>query len=84
MVLVGDTNFAANAFFPYVSNGDFAVGILRWLADDDSRPRLKPPSFSLEQIILTRDQMRNIFIAVELALPMSIALLGGLVWWRRR
>jgi ABC-2 type transport system permease protein len=84
LVLVGDTNFAANAFFPYVSNGDFAVGVLRWLADDDARPRLKPPSFSLEQITLTRDQMRHIFIAVELALPMSIGLLGGLVWWRRR
>jgi ABC-2 type transport system permease protein len=84
LVLVGDTNFAANAFFPYVSNGDFAVSMLRWLADDDARPRLKPPSYSLEQITLTRDQMRHIFIAVELALPMSIGLLGGLMWWRRR
>lgn len=84
LVVVGDTNFAANSFFPYVSNGDFAVAIIRWLADDAARPKVKPPSFSLEQITLTRDQMRSIFIAVEFVLPMSVGLLGGIIWWRRR
>jgi hypothetical protein len=85
LVLVGDANFAANAYFPYVSNGELAVRMIRWLADDETRPAAKPQTFSpLERITLTRDQMRDIFVMVELVLPMSVVLFGGLVWWRRR
>ena len=85
LVLVGNSNFAANSYFPYVSNGDLAVQMVRWLADDETRPSAKPQSFSpVEQITLTREHMRTIFIAVELVLPMSIILFGGIVWWRRR
>ena len=32
---------------------------------------------------LTGSQMRAIFISTALALPASVALLGGLVWWPR-
>jgi hypothetical protein len=28
--------------------------------------------------------MRTVFIAVEMLLPLSVMLLGGLVWWKRR
>jgi hypothetical protein len=84
LVLVGDTNFAANSYFPYVSNGDLSINMVRWLADDDARPAVKPQSFSLEQITLTRTQMRDIFLMLELVLPMSVVLFGGIVWWRRR
>jgi hypothetical protein len=85
LVLVGNSNFAANSYFPYVSNGDLAVEMVRWLADDETRPAAKPQSFSpWEKITLTREDMRTIFVVVELVLPMSVILLGGFVWWRRR
>jgi hypothetical protein len=38
----------------------------------------------LPTVALTGAQVRAIFIATVLVLPGSIALLGGLVWWRRR
>ena len=85
LVLVGNSNFAANSYFPYVSNGDLAVEMVRWLAEDETRPAAKPQSFSpAQQITLTRDQMRTVFIAVEVLLPLSVMLLGGVVWWKRR
>jgi hypothetical protein len=28
--------------------------------------------------------MRTVFIAVEVILPLSVILLGGAVWWKRR
>jgi hypothetical protein len=83
-VLVGNSNFATNAYFPYVSNGDLAIGMVRWLAGDEALPAVKPQALSLEQIDLTGRQMRDIFVTVELLLPLSIVLLGGIVWWRRR
>jgi hypothetical protein len=84
LILVGNSNFASNAYFPYVSNGDLAIGMVRWLAGDEGLPAVKPQSFSLERIDLTGWQMRDIFVAVELILPASIIRLGGIVWWRRR
>jgi hypothetical protein len=34
LVVVGSAGFASNALFPYASNGDLAVSMIRWLADD--------------------------------------------------
>jgi hypothetical protein len=45
---------------------------------------MKPQTYSLERVDLTSRQMRDIFVAVELVLPLSVVLLGGIVWWRRR
>ena len=84
LVLVGDSNFAANSYFGYVSNGDLAVRMVRWLAGDEAMTTVRPQTLSLEQISLTSEQMRNIFIMVELILPLSMVLIGGIVWWRRR
>jgi ABC-type uncharacterized transport system involved in gliding motility auxiliary subunit len=82
--VVGNSNFVTNAYFPYVSNGDLAVGMIRWLAGDEAMPTVKPQSFSPDQITLTGNQMRGIFIALEVVLPLGVILFGGVVWWRRR
>jgi gliding motility-associatede transport system auxiliary component len=84
LVLVGNTNFASNAYFPYVSNGDLAVGIVRWLAEDEARPAATTQTYAQKEIILTQEQMRAIFLAIEMLLPLSVLGFGGLVWWRRR
>ena len=84
LVLVGDASFAANAFFPYASNGDLAVSMIRWLAEDTATPLLKPEAYSLPEIRLTHRQMQITFLLVELLLPVSVMLFGVAVWWRRR
>ncbi|MDR3467901.1 MAG: Gldg family protein [Xanthobacteraceae bacterium] len=84
LVLVGNANFASNAYFPYVSNGDLAVGIVRWLAEDAARPVATTQTYAQREIILTQNQIRAIFLSVELLLPLSVLGFGGLVWWRRR
>jgi hypothetical protein len=84
LVLVGNASFASNAFFPYASNGQLAVAMIRWLADDTATPVLKPEAYSLPQIRLTHRQMQVTFLLVEVLLPLSVILLGVGVWWRRR
>jgi hypothetical protein len=84
LVLVGNSSFATNAYFPYVSNGDLAIGMVRWLAGDEDMPGVKPQSFSLPQVDLTNRQMRDIFITIELLLPLAVLLFGTAVWWMRR
>jgi gliding motility-associatede transport system auxiliary component len=84
LVLVGSASFAANAFFPYASNGDLGVSMIRWLADDTTTPLLKPATYSPPEIRLTHRQMQVTFFLVEVLMPLSVMVFGAVVWWRRR
>ena len=84
LVVGGTSKFATNEYFPHVSDGELAVAILRWLADDEAMPTIKPQPYSLPEVELTSRQMRDVFIALEVLLPLSTMLCGVLVWWRRR
>jgi ABC-2 type transport system permease protein len=84
LVLVGNASFAANAFFPYASNGDLAVSMIRWCAADTATPLLKSETYSLPEMRLTHRQMQVTFLLVEVLLPLSVMLFGAAVWWRRR
>jgi ABC-type uncharacterized transport system involved in gliding motility auxiliary subunit len=84
LVLVGSASFASNSFFPYGSNGDLAVSMVRWLAGDLAGPKLRPVTYSLPEIELTAAQMRATFVVLEILLPLSVILLGMVVWRRRR
>ncbi|HEY0524096.1 MAG TPA: Gldg family protein, partial [Stellaceae bacterium] len=84
LVVAGSSAFAANAFFPLVSNGELALSMLRWLADDGETAPVKPPTYSLPQIVLTKRQMQGIFLVIEVLLPLSVVLAGMIVWWTRQ
>ncbi len=84
LVLMGNASIATNAFFPYVSNGDLVVASIRWLAEDTNGPRLKPLTYSLPELRLTHHEMQTTFLVLVVFLPLVVALLGGVVWWRRR
>jgi len=83
-VISGTSKFATNEYFSYVSNGELSVAIMRWLAEDDASPNLAPRTYNLPEIVLTSAQMRDTFIALEILLPLSAALFGVAMWWRRR
>jgi hypothetical protein len=84
LVISGTSKFATNEYFSYVSNGELAVAIMRWLAEDDTSPNIAPRTYDLPEIVMTSAQMRDTFIMLELMLPLSTALLGVAMWWRRR
>ncbi len=84
LVLAGTSKFATNEYFPYVSDGDLSVAMLRWLAADEAMPSIQPQTYALPEVVLTSRQMRDTFIAIEVLLPLSTMLFGVFVWWRRR
>ena len=84
LMLSGTSKFATNEYFGYVSNGELSVATIRWLAGDDASPNLAPRTYNLPEIVLTSAQMRDSFIALEILLPLSTALFGVAMWWRRR
>jgi ABC-type uncharacterized transport system len=84
LVVVGNSAFAENAFFPVVSNGELAASMIRWLTGDTDTPTIQPQRFSLPAVLLTHRQMQAVFVLVEMLLPLAVMLIGAMVWWRRR
>ena len=84
LVVSGTSKFATNEYFPYVSNGELSISIIRWLAEEDAAPNLAPRAYAVPEIVLTSTQMRDTFIALVVLLPLTTALFGAAMWWRRR
>jgi ABC-type uncharacterized transport system involved in gliding motility auxiliary subunit len=82
--VIGDGDFASNSFFPYMSNGDLALGALAWLVGEERAPTMKPPVEVLPRVVLTNRQVQGIFVFTVIALPGLAAMTGAAVWWRRR
>jgi hypothetical protein len=84
VVVVGDADFASNSFFPYMANSDLLLSMVRWLVREERAPavasRIPVPAL----ILLTRPQMRQIFLVTEVLLPLSILIIGACIWWKRR
>jgi hypothetical protein len=83
-IVVGDGDFASNSFFPYMSNSDLLLAMVRWLAREERTTvvatRIPVPPL----ILLTAQQMRIVFILLVIVLPLAVVVLGGVAWWRRR
>ncbi len=83
LIVVGDSDFISNSFYPYMSNNRLALGMVRWLAGEGDRvpvaARIPAPSI----VEFTIDQQRAILLLLVVALPSVLAFIGMLVWWKR-
>ena len=83
-IVIGDSDFASNSFFPYVANSDLALAMVRWLARDEHASAIASRIPVPPLVLLTKTQMQGIFMIVVVLVPLSVIGLGGVVWWRRR
>lgn len=83
-VVMGDADFASNSFFPYVANSDLVLSMIRWLVREEHTPAVASRIPVPPLILLTKPQMRQIFLLAELLLPLGVLVLGALVWWKNR
>lgn len=83
-VVVGDGDFVSNSFFPYMSNSDLALAMVRWLAREERTAAVTTRVPVPPLVLLTAQDMRTIFVGLVILLPLAVVLLGGIVWWRRR
>ena len=84
VVIVGDGDFASNSFLPYLANSDLALSMVRWLVREERTTSVASRIPVPAMILLSGAQMRTIFLAVEVLLPLAVFALGILMWWRRR
>ncbi len=84
VVVVGDADFASNSFFPYMANSDLLLSMVRWLVREERSPAVASRIPVPPIILLTRPQMRQIFLVTEVLPPLSMLMIGTFIWWKRR
>ena len=84
IVLFGDSDFTTNRYLYSRSNNDFFLNSINWLTEDISLSSARPKPLIFRQLVLTQPELRFIRYSSWLLLPLGIALLGGVAWWRRR
>jgi len=83
-IIVGDSDFLTNSFYPYMSNNRLALAMLRWLSREEDGAPVAARIPVRRTVDLTNRQQRTLFLLLVVALPLLVSFLGALVWWRRR
>lgn len=83
-IVIGDGDFASNSFFPFMSNNQLAISMVRWLAREDKGTAIATSVRVPPLILLTNTQMQAVFGVLVILLPLSVLAVGGLMWWARR
>jgi ABC-type uncharacterized transport system involved in gliding motility auxiliary subunit len=84
LVVVGDSDFAANNVAGMGGNRDMFVNIVNWLAQQENLIAVRPRDPEDRRITLTAGQDRMITWFTLLVLPGLIFIAGIQTWWRRR
>ncbi len=85
LVVVGDSDFAANADFFSLGNGDFLVNSVDWAARQEKLISLTPkPAISRFVLPPSIQAIGGIFLVTVILIPAAVLGAGTYVWWTRR
>jgi ABC-type uncharacterized transport system involved in gliding motility auxiliary subunit len=84
VVVVGDSDFAANYALNIQGNKDLFLNTINWLAQQENLIAIRPKEPNDRRLTLTADQTRRIFWLAILIIPGIIFGTGVYTWWRRR
>jgi ABC-type uncharacterized transport system involved in gliding motility auxiliary subunit len=84
LVVVGDSDFAANNVAAMGGNRDMFLNIVNWLAQQENLIAVRPRNPEDRRVTVTAGQDTMIFWFTIVILPGLIFLAGVQTWWRRR
>jgi ABC-type uncharacterized transport system involved in gliding motility auxiliary subunit len=84
LVVIGDSDFAANEALGFEGNADLFVNALNWLAQQENLIAIRPKSPDDRRVTMNADQMRLVLYVSLLLIPGGVFAVGVLTWWRRR
>lgn len=84
IVVVGNAAFANNWYMRYSANGNFFLNSVAWLDDANNLIAIRPKPTTDRTLILSGAQQTLIAYLSIGIVPGLVALLGLLIWWRRR
>lgn len=84
LVVIGDSDFAANQLIGEFRNRDLFVNAVNWLLGDVDAISIRPVAARASRLQLTTQQYMQIRYLALLVAPEVIAMLGIYAWWSRR
>ena len=84
LMVIGDSDFAANAYSDVAGNLDFFMNSVNWLAEEYDRIAIRPKKAGMDPIIFSDRQMYAIAGINVVALPLLVLGAGIWVSMRRR
>jgi len=84
MVVVGDSDFASNSTLAMSANKDLFLNMVSWLVESQERISIRPKKPNFDPLMLSMEQLARIFWGCVILLPTAVALLGVIVFFRRR
>ncbi|HUO34210.1 MAG TPA: Gldg family protein [Candidatus Acidoferrum sp.] len=84
LVVIGNSNFAANPWINTQKNGDLFYNTIDWLAQDENLISIRPRKATNRSVTLT-DAQAALYKWIDIGLIPGIVILTGIVvWWKRR
>lgn len=84
LVVFGDSDFLTNGYFNASGNGDLALNVIAWLAEQEELVSIRPKTSLPRIVILSPQQVRYYFWSIVAFAPVTIAVVGVGIWWRRK
>jgi len=84
IVVVGNGAFLANSYAGNGGNVTLGMNMVNWLASEERLITQPARSAQDSSLMLSEVQLRNISIIFLLGLPLLLAGVGGVIWWKRR
>jgi len=84
IVVLGDSDFATNRYYSAYTNSDLLLNSINWLAKDFTLISIRPKPFSFRDLVVLPYEFDMIRYSSWFVLPIAVAFMGLIIWWRRR
>ncbi len=84
IVVVGDSDFASNAFVNLSGNRDFFLNTLSWLAEEENLIAIRPKEARTTPVFLTAAQGQVLFWVPVVLVPLAMVVAGVSAFARKR
>jgi ABC-type uncharacterized transport system involved in gliding motility auxiliary subunit len=84
LIVIGDSDYAANQAISQTRNGDLFYNMVDWLAQDENLISIRPKSPANRRVNMTEGQAAALKWIDLVFLPGLVILSGVYIWWKRR
>lgn len=84
VLVIGDSDFAINAYIRNSGNYDLFLNVINWLAEEEDMITIRPKEIDDRRVTLTQKDSKIVFYLSVIALPLIVVITGVVVYLKRR
>ncbi len=84
VMVVGDSDFATNAYIRNSGNYDLFLNMVNWMAEEEDLITIRPKEIDDRRVNLTQKDSKMVLYLCVIALPLMVVIGGVVVYFKRR